>query len=132
SLNAWITQSRKRKAFGYGLIGNNVQLVIRVTSDIQPVPAPALSIARRGEELVDHLCQRIRRAITLETSDLRGAGRQADEIKIDAPQQHMLFRHLDGRQSFFFESRQYEIIDGRFDPDVVLHRRDLRFADWLK
>ena len=91
-----------------------------VPSDIQPVPAPALAVPLRREELVDDLLAGWPRGITLDRGDLFGGRRQADEVEANPPQPDERLGVLDGLRSRFLLLRQDEIVHGT--PGPILAR----------
>ena len=63
---------------------------VAVPGDVHPVSSPALAVLRRGEQLLDDLIPT--RFTCNERSHLLGCRRQADKVKIGAPNQRPLIR----------------------------------------
>ena len=76
-------------AFGIFFI---VALRIRVACDIQPMPAPAHAVLRRGEQTIDQLGVGVGRLVGDEILHFLRRGRQAGEVKGGAPDQRGLVR----------------------------------------
>ena len=71
-------------AFGIFFI---IALRIRVACDIQPMPAPAYAVLRRGEQTIDQLGVGVGRLVGDEILYFLRRGRQAGEVKGGAPDQ---------------------------------------------
>ena len=76
-------------------VGAEVTVGIGIARRIQPKLAPALAVARRGQQTVDELlvCRRI--GIVDESSDLFGPRRQARQVEADAADQGRSDRRRD-------------------------------------
>ena len=62
-------------------------LRVGVARDVEPVAAPAFTIARRGEQLLDDFFKGIGRSVRFEGFDFVERGRQTGEIEIGAANQ---------------------------------------------
>ncbi len=62
-------------------------IVIRIPRHIEPMPAPALAIPRRGQQAVNLLLVRVRALVRLKRLDLFFCGRQTRQIERCATQQ---------------------------------------------
>ena len=58
-----------------------VGLVLGVAGHVEPVPAPALAVVRRGQQPVDHLGEGVGRLVGQERLDLLRRRRQADQVE---------------------------------------------------
>ena len=76
-----------------------VGLVLAVPGDVEPVPAPALAVVRRGQQPVDDPGEGVGRIIAEEGRDLLGGRRQADQVEGDAADQGRLVGRRRRRQS---------------------------------
>ncbi len=115
------------------LAGDEIAARVGVARDIEPMPAPALAVAGRGEEPVDHLREGIGRLVLLEGLDLRGGRRQADEIERGAAQQRALVGARRRREFGGFHARERELVDRRLHPvRRVRDRRRRGIRDRLK
>ncbi len=63
------------------LLREQVALGIGVTGHIEPVPAPALSVVRRGQQALDHLGKSLRGAVRLKLGYFPSAGRQTEQVE---------------------------------------------------
>ena len=55
-------------------------LGVGVAGDVEPVPAPALAVMRRGQQPIDDPGEGIRRPVVFERLDFLGGRRQADQV----------------------------------------------------
>jgi hypothetical protein len=86
---------------------------IGVAGDVEPVAAPALAEARRGEQAVDGLGESVRRAVLLKGVEFFGRGEQAGEVERGAAQQRGAIGQRGGRDALGVEAGEHEGIDGR-------------------
>ena len=84
------------------------------------MPAPALTVARRGQQPVHHFGEGVRRPVAQEIFDFLWCGRQPGQVEGCAPQQRQLIGRRGGRDSLLFQFRQDEIVDRTFRPHGVL------------
>ena len=89
---------------------------IGVAGHVQPVAAPALSIAGRGQETFDQPGVGARRPVLEEVPDLFDGGGKTGQIEAGPPNQGPPVGGRGWFQSFRFQASQYESVDGRTDP----------------
>ena len=101
---------------------------VRVTRDIQPVPAPTLAVVRRGEEFVHELRVGGGGFVSDERFDFCGRGRQADEVEVEAADEHLFVGGTAGLEVFLLQLREDVVVHRVRGPSLVLHggrRREL-------
>src|SRR5438105_12685790 len=62
-------------------------LALGVAGEVQPMPRPAFAVMGRGQELLDHLLEGLRRSVGQESIHFLWSWRQADQIEIRPAQQ---------------------------------------------
>jgi hypothetical protein len=110
-LKARTTQSRIAESVGVRLFGGGVELVVGVARDVEPVAAPALAVAGRGEKAVDNLGEGVGRAVGEEGVDFVESGRKAGEIETGAADERALVGGCGGFEALGFELREDETVD---------------------
>ena len=109
-----------------------VAVRLGVADHVEPMPCPTLAVLRPGQQLVHDFAIGFRRLILQKPPLFLGRRRQADQIEVDAPQQRPPIGRGRGPDSFFFQPRQNEAVDGRPHPSAIAHARQFRTADRLK
>ena len=99
---------------------------IGIAGHIEPVPRPALSIMRRGQQAVYHLCKRIGTVVGKERLHFLRRRGQPGQIECRAADQRALVGGRRRLQAFLFERAQNESVDRRLDPRGILHGRRFR------
>ena len=96
-----------------GLGVHQVRLAARLGEPrhVEPVPAPALAEAGRGEQPIDDLREGVGRVVGDERVDFFRGGRQADEVEGHAAEERLPVGVGDGRESFGFERGEEEAVD---------------------
>jgi hypothetical protein len=64
-----------------------VAVRVAVVNDVQPVPAPAFAVARRGQQAVDELGVGVGAVVAQEGRDLVGGRRQSVQVEGESAQQ---------------------------------------------
>jgi hypothetical protein len=82
-----------------------------VADEVQPVAAPALAVARVGEEALDLLLVGVGRRVLLERLELRRRGRQAVEVEAEPAQQRAAVGFRTGDQALGLQFRVDEAVD---------------------
>ena len=95
-------------------VGAEVSVGIRVARCIQPVLAPALAVVRRGQQAINEMLVGIRIGVVDERGDLRGAWRNARQVKAQTADQGGAIGVRTEGQPLFFECLLDEAIDRRF------------------
>ena len=98
---------------------------IGIARNVQPMPPPALAVARVSEQPVDFLTVCVGVGIAGESMHLLGSRGQADEVEIEASQQEPLRGRRGGSQLAALQLGQDEGIDRVLHPLVMAHPRDL-------
>src|SRR5437660_436330 len=86
----------------------DVTLGVGVTSDVEPVPAPAFAVTRAGQQPIHDLGESVGRQVRIESSEFLGRGWQTEKVERDPAQQPASIGTSRRRQAFFFEFRQNE------------------------
>ena len=102
-----------------------VAVGLGVADQVQPVPAPALAVARGREQSVDHLVVSLGRSVGEEGVDLIGGRREPGEVVSGPAEQRRFLGRRGGSEAGRFELRQDEAVDRRSGPRRVLDLRDL-------
>ncbi len=103
-----------------------------VTDDIQPMPRPALSILRAGQQVINHLGDRIGRLVIEERPDFVRGRRQADQVEIKPADQGPSIGRSDRLDPLRLHLGQDEAIDGIARPGRVGHSRYIGPPDRLE
>ena len=82
-----------------------------VAHQVEPVAGPALAVAGRRQQPIDHLLEPVRRFVGQQRVNFLGRGRQADQIVMDPPQQRQPVRGRHRPQPRRFQLGQHEGID---------------------
>ena len=98
-------------------------VVFAVARDVEPHAAPGFAVARRREQAIDHLLERVGRLVREKRVDFFGRRRQAGEIERGAAEQRQLVGGADRRQAFALETREDEAIDVGARPAPRPHAR---------
>ena len=85
---------------------------VGVAREVEPVPGPALAVARRGEQAIDGADVGVGRAVGEKRVQLGGRGRHAGEIEGDAAEQRGGGGLGGGREFFLRELGADEGVDG--------------------
>ena len=111
-----------------GLGIGEVRLAARLgePGHVEPVPAPALAEAGRGEQPIDDLGEGVGRVVGEERVELLGRGRQADEVERHPAEQPRPVGVGDRGEPSGFERREEEAVDVAARPVRLLHRRRRR------
>ena len=96
-------------------------LALGVACKVEPVPAPALAVSRRGEQAVHHSFESLRRTVGDESLHFFRSGRQARQVEGGAAEQRDLIRRTTRLDAFGLQFRQNELIDRVADPRLLLH-----------
>ncbi len=119
-----------------GLAGNRkVELVaecLRVAHQVEPVPGPALGVARAGEQAIDHGGKRARRVIAEERVDFLPGRWQSVQVERHAPDQRPPIGGRRRGQPFRFQLAQDKVVDRQGRPGCVLDRRWGRMRERLQ
>ena len=94
--------------------------------------SPVLAVAGRGEQLVDNSLVGIGRRIVHESLDGRGRRRQASQVKVEAPDKCRPVGRRAEAQTFRFQRREQEGVDGGMDKFRAAYFRQRRPADRLE
>ena len=113
---------------GVRLILGGVQLIVRITRDIEPVTAPALPVTRGCEQRINHFREGIGRFVASKRFHLFGGRRQAGQIQISPADESPAIRGSYRSQVLFFEFREDKAVQIIVRPLCVFDfgRRDLR------
>ena len=84
---------------------------VGIARDVQPVPAPALAVLRRGEQPVDHLRECVRRIVGQKFFDLLGVGGRPVRSKVTRRSSVSFDAGGAGLNALLFQLRQDEPID---------------------
>ncbi len=95
---------------------------VGIARGVQPVAAPALAVMRRSQQAIHKAVICIRTAVGEKGVDLRGRGRQSDQVQAQAADQRGAIGFGRGRQVFLIEAREHEPVDGIARPRCVAHR----------
>ena len=106
-------------------------LGVCVTSNVEPVPAPALAIVWRGEQAIDNPGKGIVGTVALEGLDLLGGRRQPDQVVIGSPQERAPVGRRGRCQAASFQPGKHETIDRHSRPALALDRGWVVPADRL-
>ena len=113
-------------------VGIDVAFGIRITRHVQPVSAPALAVARRRQQTLNHPRESFGRLVLEKCVHLIRCRRQADQIVSGPPNQRAFVRRQRGLQSVFFQLRENEIVYRRLRPARVFNFRNGRLLRRLK
>ena len=105
---------------------------VGISRQVEPVPSPALAVARRREEAIDHPAEGFGGFILEERLDFLGSWRQADEVERGAADQGSLLGLGGGGEAFRLKTGEDETVDRRARPTGGLDLRGDRIADRLK
>ena len=94
---------------------------ITVAPDVHPVPPPALAVERAAEEAIDHLVVRVAGRVGEKGVNLIACRRYADQVEVDAAQQHFLLRRRPRLETTSVMLGGNEGIDGIAHPAGVAH-----------
>ena len=92
---------------------------VGVTGDVEPVPSPALAVAGRRQQPLDHPLVGVGPLVGQEGVDLGRGRRQAGQVERDPPQQLPLAGGGDRVQPLGLEPRQDEPVDRAARPGRV-------------
>ena len=92
---------------------------VGIAGDVEPVPAPALAIARRRQQPLDHPFVGVGPLVGEERVDLGRGRRQAGQVERDPPQQLPPAGGGDRGQPLRLESGQDEPVDRTAHPGLV-------------
>src|SRR5262245_28059406 len=90
------------KAFSFG-----------IANDVEPVPAPALTVARACQQLIDQILIGIHRGVVDKLLDLRRRRRQSCEVKRQPADERLSIGLGRWREPCPFEPCENEAVDGR-------------------
>ena len=115
-------------AIAPGLGIGEVRLAARLGEPrhVEPVPAPALAEAGRGEQPIDDLGEGVGRVVREEGVDLLGRGRQADEVERHPAEEPRSVGVGDRGEPAGLERREEEAVDLAARPVRPLHGRRQR------
>ena len=102
---------------------------VGIADDVEPVPAPSLSIVGRREEALDQILERLRGIVGKEVLDLFGGRRQADQVVRGPSDEGPLGCLLDGLETLFLETREDEAVDRVPGPVLPVHRGERGIAN---
>ena len=88
-------------------------VAVGVARHIQPMTSPALPVARRSQQSVNHMLERNLGIVANEVFDFFGSGRQPVQIEGRPPDQRSLVRSGSRPQSLLDQPMQQERVDGR-------------------
>src|SRR5581483_73985 len=99
---------------------------IRVTCNVEPMPAPALAIMRGLKQPVDQMREGVARMIREKGVNFLRRGRQPGEINESAPGQNFPRCRFGRLQILLLEPVKHKIIDRRLNPTRVANGRQGR------
>ena len=102
---------------------------VAIAPDVHPVPAPALSVARTGQQTIHDLLVGVRRPVAQKGSHLFLCGRQSGQIERHASQQHPLVGGRQRLQLPLFVLGCDKGVDRVAHPGAVLDLRHCR-TNW--
>ena len=105
----------------------DLSLGIAVAGHVQPMPAPAFPVVRRGQQSIHHLGKRIRAVVFHKILHLLWRWRQTDEIEGRAPNQCPLIGRRVWFEVLLFKFGQYEIVHRCLTPCGVFYLGHFRF-----
>ena len=106
-----------------------VAIRLRVARHIQPVAAPAFAEVRRLQQLIHELLERPMAAH--KCRNFPSSWGQADEIEIDASDEHFLSGVVGRGDAFGFKLGEHKAVDGMTRPFLGPNQRHLRVRDGL-
>jgi len=118
-----------------GFPGIDVAFSIGVTGNIQPAPAPALTVLLRCQQLIDkfhHRLQWIGRVFVFEGSHLGTRRRQADQVKVGAANERSRQGFRRWAHSGFTECSEDKVIERRAWPSAIRNRWNRWICNGLK
>src|SRR5262249_51799820 len=87
-----------------------VRLILAVAGQVEPVPAPALTIVRTDKKPIYYLGEGIGRIIAYKGFDFLSRRRQANQVKCDAAEQSALVSRTHRMQAVPFQLGQNEMV----------------------
>ena len=111
--------------FGIGEIVIHA-VAVGVPGDVQPVSAPPLAVARRGQQPFNHASEGIGRLVAHERVDFLGTRWQPEQVERRPSYQGPPVGRDRRLQPHLFELRQNEPVDGRAGPAPVADGRQRR------
>ena len=102
-------------------LAEGVALRIGVPRQVQPMPPPPLPVVGRIQQPVDQGLDRPGGIVVLEGIHFFRRRRQADQVELQPPEERPSVDERSGRQPFFVELREDEVIDGRPGPARRFH-----------